>query len=522
MLLSSIKASSAPAADNTNIVFILADDLGITDIGHYARHFTGADAKDLFYETPHLDKLAADGIAFSQSYSNQLCSPTRAAILTGRIASKIGFTTATPNTRTWHNQGLEPPAGHNPHDVIEHKDGLDRARPWINATTNTALDPAIPTWPRVLKNHHSAYLGKWHLGGHGSAERQPKAFGFEEIAYFDSGGSPYFNWQADWNRSKPHFPSMRGDFRIGMAGEQSGRDYLTDDQAFRAVRFIESRRDKTQPFLLYYAPFAVHTPFQAPDETIRHFSAKKQSGHLGRVNATYAAMLKHLDDAVGEIRDALEKTGLAENTILIFTADDGGVEYTDPPATTNRPFKGGKACLYEGGIRVPTIIWQPGRFEGGKWCDAVIDCTDFLPTIAGLTENPAPDDIDGMSILPLLENPAAPWPQRTLVWHYPFNVAVKHPENGEPLSPHSAIRVGPHKLIWDWHGRLSLYHIPDDPFEQNDLAGKQPGLTAQLHQRLKDWLTANVAPRYWPRLDEKVKPTEATRPFPFRDLRGTP
>ncbi|MGB0743516.1 MAG: sulfatase-like hydrolase/transferase [Opitutales bacterium] len=176
-----------------NIVFILADDLGITDINAYARYFNQVKEEDLFYETPHLDRLSADGINFSQAYANQLCSPTRAAILTGRIASRLGVTTATPNTRTYHNQGMRPPAGFDPHDVLEHKDPIRGKRPWINATTNTSVDPEIPNWVSVLETHDCAFLGKWHLGGHGVPERQPAAFGFEELAFYDAGGSPYFN-----------------------------------------------------------------------------------------------------------------------------------------------------------------------------------------------------------------------------------------------------------------------------------------------------------------------------------------
>jgi arylsulfatase A-like enzyme len=510
---------SQAAPEPPNIVFILADDLGITDIGAYARHFTGVKPEELFFETPHLDRLAAGGIAFSQAYANQLCSPTRAAILTGRIASRMGVTTATPNTRTFFNQGTQAPAGFDPHDVVEHKDPVPGKRPWRNATSNTALDPAIPTWPGVVKTHDCVFLGKWHLGGHGVPERQPAAFGFEELAFFDAGGSPYFKWQAQWNRTKPFFPTQPGRFRIGMAGEPPQKDYLTADLGARAVAFIKSRRAVEKPFVLYYAPFAVHTPFQAPQEEVKRFSGKKQRGHLGRDNATYAAMLKHLDDSAGEIRDTLEETDLARNTVLIFTSDNGGVTYTDPPATTNQPFKGGKACLYEGGIRVPAIVWQPGRFEGGKWCDAVIDCTDYLPTVAELTGNKAPADIDGRSILPLLENPESPGSERTLIWHYPFNVQVKHPDNGQPLSPHSAIRVGPHKLIWDWHGKLELYDIPADPFEHRELAKEKPELAAQLHRQLKDWLKANIAPRYWPQRDPSIPEDSANSPFPFRDLR---
>jgi arylsulfatase A-like enzyme len=253
---------------------------------------------------------------------------------------------------------------------------------------------------------------------------------------------------------------------------------------------------------------------------VKHFSEKKQIGHLGRNNATYASMLKHLDDAVGAIRAALEETGLAANTIIIFTSDNGGVTYTEPAATTNPPFKGGKAMLYEGGIRVPTIVYQPGRFTGGKWSNAVIDCTDFLPTVAELTGNTAPEKIDGQSFVPLLKDPSSPGPERTLIWHYPFNVKVNHPNNGQPLSPHSGIRVGDHKLIWDWHGKLELYNIPADPTESNDLAAKNPELTAQLHQQLKDWLSKNVAPRYFPKRDQTVSPEDATSSFPFKDLRS--
>ncbi len=519
-LILALSLAMACAAEKTpNIVFILADDLGITDINAYALHFTDAKPDELFYETPHLDKLVADGIAFSQSYSNQLCSPTRAAVLTGRIASRLGVTTATPNLKTYFNQNQEPPAGHSPHDVISHEDPIKGKRPWINATSNTALDPSTPTWPKVLKTHDCAFLGKWHLGGHGAADRQPAAHGFEELAFFDSGGSSYFKWQKLWDRKNPFFPKMNSEFRIGMAGQPTGQDYLTDDLSVRAVQYIESRRAKEKPFVLYYCPFAVHAPFHAPEAEVKRFAAKKQLGHLGRDNATYAAMLKHLDDSVGQILAALEKSGLAQNTVLIFTSDNGGVTYTKPPATTNSPFKGGKACLYEGGVRVPTIVWQPGRFEGGRWSDAVIDCTDFLPTVAELTGNQAPKDIDGQSMLPRLTTPNSPGPERTLIWHYPFNVSVLHPDNGEPLSPHSGIRVGPHKLIWDWHGKLELYHIPDDPFEQHDLSNKNPEITSKLHRQLKDWLKQNVAPRYWPQRNEFVTPADATKPFPFRDLR---
>ncbi|MGB6220188.1 sulfatase [Haloferula sp.] len=515
-------ANAETAVTPPNIVFILADDLGITDINAFASHFTGEDPDKLFYETPNLDQLVKDGIPFSQSYANQLCTPTRAAILSGRIASRLGITTATPNTQTYFNQGMTVPEGANPHDAFAHKDAIKAPQAWINANSNTALDPTIPTLPRVLSTHDSALIGKWHLGGHGVSKLQPSAHGFRELAFHDAGGSVYFNWQNSWNNRKPSFPKQPGEYRIGQAGKPSGEDYLTDDLSLRACNYIREQAKRpagAKPFLLYYCPFAVHTPIQAPPESITKFENKPQKGHLGHDNPTYAAMLAHLDQSIGDIRRTVEETGLTNNTILIFTSDNGGVEYTNPVATDNQPFKGGKACLYEGGVRVPTVILWPGRFDGGTWCDQVIDATDFLPTLAELTGNPLPEDLDGKSAVPLLENPTKEQPARTLYWHYPFNVIVKHPDHGTPLTPHSAIRVGDHKLIWDWHGSLELYEIPNDPYEQTNLAAQKPELTKALHQQLKNWLKDNVAAPYFPAPNPGFDPAAPGQAFPFVDLR---
>lgn len=505
-----------------NVILIVADDLGIVDIGAYARHFTGATADELFYETPHLDDLVEAGVPFSQSYANQLCSPTRAAILSGRIASRLGFTTATPTTRTYYNQGMTPPNGCGLHDAFDHKDPIPGPKAWRNAHSNTALDPTLPTLPRVLATHDAAFLGKWHLGGHGVASLQPAAHGFEELAFFDAGGSPYFNWRPAWNSVTPPFTTMPGPYRAGTAGEASGENYLTDDLSERACRYIRGRGAlgvEARPFFLLYCPFAVHTPIQAPEETVRHFVGKPQRGHLGHNHPTYAAMLKHLDDSIGAIRATLKEAGLEQNTLLVFTSDNGGVEYTSPAATDNQPFLGGKACLYEGGIRVPTIFHWPGRFEGGRWCDEVFDATDFLPTLAEATGNKPPGEIDGRSAVPLLEDPSKDAAPRVLYWHYPFNVIVKHPRRGTPLTPHSAIREGALKLIWDWQGKLELYDIESDPYEARDLADERPDEARRLHEKLKAWLRENVGDCYFPTRDPDFDAEAFEGPVPFRDLR---
>ncbi|MFK7912118.1 MAG: sulfatase [Akkermansiaceae bacterium] len=507
-----------------NIVFILADDLGIMDIVAFATHFTDTPAADLYYETPNLDKLAREGVSFSQSYANQLCSPTRAAVMTGRVASTLGFTTATPNTKTYYNQGRETPDGCSPHDAYDHKDAIKFPMAWLNGHSNTGLDPKLPTLPKVLKTHDSYFIGKWHLGGHGADHLQPAAHGFHEIASLDAGASAYFNWQRAWNNRKPAFVTMPGKFRAGTAGKPPHQRYLVDDLAERISQFLKdhSKKKKTnpaaKPFFLYYCPFAVHTPFQAPETTVDYFTTKKTRGTLGHKHPTYAAMLKHLDASIGKIRQTLHETGLAEDTLIIFTSDNGGVKYTQPAATDNQPFVGGKATLYEGGIRVPTIAYWPGKTAAGKWCDQVIDCTDFLPTLAQVSGNEIPKGVDGISMLDLALKPDKTRPERTLYWHYPFNVIVKHPLRGTPLSPHSAIRVGPHKLIWDWHGKLELYHIPNDPHEKTDLSTKHPELTKKLHIQLKQWLRTNVSNCCFPRKNPDFDKSDKRLTLPFTDL----
>ena len=504
-----------------NIVFILADDLGITDVNAFASHFTGEPGSKLFYETPNLDRLVAKGISFSQAYANQLCSPTRAAILTGQYASRHGFTTATPRTSTYYNQGLPAPEGFSPHDVLEHKDPIKEPQAWINGRTNTALSPELPTLAKVLKTHEASFIGKWHLGGHGALGQQPAAHGFQEIAYFDAGGSSYFNWAKGWNQKAKPWPKMpQVEFTTGDAGPAPYAPYLTDDLTERAISFLKTKSGQKdgKPFFLYFCHFAVHTPIEAPAKSIAHFKGKPQKGHLGHNNETYAAMVKHLDDSVGRIMETLEESGLAENTLLVFTSDNGGVEYTNPAATDNAPFKGGKACLYEGGVRVPLTVFQPGKFEGGKWCHSPVNCVDFLPTLAALTGNQAPENLDGRDLTPLLPNPDAPQAERTFIWHYPFNVIVKHPDNGFPLTPHSAIRVGPHKLIWDWHGKLELYDITKDPYEKSDLASSNPELTSKLHKQLRLWLKENVKAQYFPVSNPAYTAEGDTRPYPFKDL----
>jgi arylsulfatase A-like enzyme len=536
LLCSAVWAEAPP-----NVVVILADDLGIVDINAYAERYTGVDRSQMFYETPSLDRLVREGTSFSQAYACHLCSPSRASLLTGKYAARIGFTTAVGgNVRTFYNQGIEPPGGYVAQDAVEWKDSIGIQQALLNGTTRDALASGHPldlgqdemTLAEAMPKHESAFIGKWHLGGHGSDGWQPKDQGFDQIAYFDEGSSPYFNWRQVWDNRALKFPKMpQAELLKGKAGPNHGEDYLTDELTEHAIDFIRQRGSTNgkvaKPFFLYLSHFAVHTPFQATSDDIAHFEQKSTRGWNQHSNAVYAAMLRRMDVSVGRVLDAIDSAGLDENTLVVLMSDNGGVTYSSPVATHNAPFKGGKALHFEGGIRVPLVLRWKGRIGSNVWSNVPVDCNDIFPTVldlAGYDIAPFIRDggIDGRSIAPLLtdlDNSLGHYPRDTFFWHYPLNVIVKNPEDGLPSAPSSAIRQGDWKLIYDWSGKLRLYNIKADPFEKNELSESMPQKAELLFHQLNDWLDANVEVEYMPALNPDYDPTKESRSRPFIDLR---
>jgi len=520
-----------------NIIFILADDFGIMDIQSYAHHFTKTDTTKMFYETPNIDRLMDEGTSFSQAYANQLCSPTRVGILTGKYAGRMGFTTAMPPLPTYYNQNLPVPEGYNTHDVLGHKDDIKIAQALNNGISNSALPAGTAidqgrdevTIAESLKDYSSAFIGKWHLGGFGAEGYQPGNQGFIPLAWFDAGGSVYYNWRKEWNnKSKKTFPKMPQDeWEIGDAGEESGEKYLTDDLTLKALNFIEKRsKVKDKPFLLYFSHFAVHSPYQGKEGEVAHFEGKATKGWNNHKDPVYASMIKSMDRSVGQILNKLKEMGIEENTLVVFMSDNGGIDSKITPkgeGTDNGPFLGGKACLTEGGIRVPLIFRWKGKIEAGKWVDVPVDYTDLYPTLmeaAGYDFKRITDklSLDGQSIMPLfsdIENKHKSYTKKTHYWHYPFNVIYNSPFDGLPLTPNSAIRDGDYKLIFDWYGRFYLFNIEKDPYEKNNLAEKMPDLANKMHKKLMVWLEANVDKRYWPTINEKYDPKKEVRKTPF-------
>lgn len=523
-----------------NIIFILADDYGIMDSQAYAAKFSKTKPSDMFYETPNIDRLVSEGTAFSQAYANQLCSPTRASILTGKYAGRVGFTTAMPLRKTYYNQDLEVPEGHYVHDVLEHKDPIKIEQALSNGISNSA----VPTGSAIdggrdelsiaeaLKDYHSGFIGKWHVGGFGAKGYQPKDQGFEPIAWFDAGGSPYFNWRGTWNnKTNKRYPLMTAeDLEIGNAGKNTGENYLTDDLTQQALQFIEEKsKIKNKPFFLYFSHFAIHTPYQGKKEEVFFFENKKTKGWNGHKDPVYAAMIKSLDRSVGAILNKLEALNIEENTLVVFMSDNGGIDAELTPndkGTNNDPFLGGKACLTEGGIRVPLIFKWKGKVQEGKWVDVPVDCTDIYPSLLEAAGYNAKiivkkNNLDGESLIPVLSdinNEKQSYSKKTHYWHYPFNVIYNSPYEPFALTPHSAIRDGDYKLIYDWYGRLHLYNIEKDPFEKHNLIDNNPELKEALFAKLMDWLQLNIDKRYWPTVNKNYNPKKEVRDVPFVDM----
>jgi len=460
--------------------------------------------------------------------------------MTGKYASRLGFTTAMPPRKTYYNQNLPVPDGYLANDVLKHKDPIRIEQALNNGISNSAVFAGSVvdngkdevSIAEALLAYHSAFIGKWHIGGFGAEGYQPIDQGFKPLAWYDAGGSAYFNWKKAWDtKEKTRFPKMPQEFsEIGDSGKETGEDYLTNDLTVQALDYIERRsKIKEEPFFLYFSHFAVHAPYQGKEDEINYFKYKPTKGWNNHKDPVYASMIKTMDWSVGQILKKLEDTGLDKNTLVVFMSDNGGIDSKITPrggGTDNSPFLGGKACLTEGGIRVPLIFRWKGKLKEGQWVDVPIDCTDIYPTLldaAGYDSKSISktNSLDGQSILGLLtdnKNERNTYTKTTHYWHYPFNVIYNSPYEPYALTPHSAIRDGDYKLIFDWYGRTHLYNIAVDPFERNDLSLEKKNLHKQLFEKLMTWITVNVEKRYWPTINPDYKAAEEVRKEPFHDL----
>ncbi len=417
-----------------NFIVILADDLGATDLA-----CTGSP----FYETPHLDRLAAEGLKFTTAYAAcTVCSPTRASLLTGQYPARLHLTDWIPGHRRPHARLRVP-------DCRQH----------------LPLPGEVPNLAHRLRKagYATASIGKWHLGG---PEYPPERQGFDLNV-------------AGTDRGQP--PSYFAPYRLPTLPDGPPGEYLTDRESAEACGFVERHRDR--PFFLYLAHHAVHTPLAAPPDRVAYYERKARRVGGPQTNAVYAAMIEGLDRSVGRLRQTLDRLGLADRTVLIFTSDNGGLlGGPHQPVTSNLGLRAGKGSAYEGGVRVPLMVLWPGVTRPGRPCAAPVITPDLYPTvleIAGLADAPG-HAVDGISLVPLLRGARGPRRDR-LYWHYPHY----HPGGA---TPYGAIRAGDWKLIEFFEtGRLELYHLGRDPGETTDRAAADPGRARRLQRELAAW-----------------------------------
>ena len=436
--LQAFHSANAQAARPLNFVFILADDLGWTDLGCYGSKY---------YQTPNIDRVAAEGMRFTDAYAAcPVCSPTRASILTGKYPTRLNLTDFIPGRPQW-------PAAKLLSAPFRHELPLEET------TIAELLRPS---------GYRSASIGKWHLG---NPPFTPENQGFDLNIAGSYRGAPV---------------SYFGPFDLPGLKDSRPGEYLTDRLTDEAIRFIEA--SKAGPFFLYLPHFTVHLPLQAKPEVEEKYRKLTHPDQLQH-NPTYAAMVEALDQSVGRIMRKLEELKLAENTVVFINSDNGGLLYESASrdnVTSNRPLRAGKGHLYEGGIREPLIVRWPGVAKPGSVCNTPVLSIDYFPTIREMAGARGTSQPDGASLVPLLRGGKAP-DREALFWHYPH-----YSNQGGP--PSGAVRAGSFKLIEFYEdNRLELYNLHDDPGERNNLASAQPGKTQELHALLKNWRTETGA-----------------------------
>lgn len=424
-------------ASKPNIIYILADDLGWTDTGAYGSRY---------YETPHIDRLTASGMKFTAYHNCQNCQPTRAALMTGQYSPRTGiYTVGNIDRFDWKSRPLRP---------VDNVIALPKDR-------TTIADQL------KLVGYRTGMFGKWHLGN--GTQSHPSKRGFEEAIV--SNGK-HFDFETD--------PKVDIPPGIYLA------DFLTD----RAEEFI--RRHREEPFFLYLPHFGVHSPHEAKPELIEKFKAKPGVG--GHNNPTYAAMIYSVDESVGRILQLLDELKLSDNTIVIFSSDNGGVGgyvregiKQSGDITDNQPLRSGKGSLYEGGTRDPFVVRWPGVTQAGSVCDVPTIHVDVFPTLLEMSGAPKPAHIlDGESLVPLLLDPQADLRREAIYQHFPGYLGAGI--NQWRTKPVGTIIAGDWKLMEFFEdGRLELYNLRSDLGETKNLAADMPQKREELHSKMIAW-----------------------------------
>ena len=471
LMLSLLSVGFCSAVEKPNIVLILADDLGWSDTS-----LTGSK----YYKTPNIERLAKRGVFFSNAYSaSPLCSPTRCSIMTGQNPARTGFTSPTGHLvpeimKASVNHGAKP---------------TDRQ---IGCTSITRMSTDHFTLAEALKEggYATGHFGKWHLG---REPYSPLQHGFDVDIPHWYGPGPAGSFVAPWK-----FPDFK---------EKYPKEHLEDRMSDEAVNFMEV--NCKIPFFLNYWQFSVHAPFDAKAELIEQYK-KTRDPKNPQQSPTYAAMIHSMDDGVGKILDTLDRLGIAEKTIIIFYSDNGGNMYNvvdEGTATSNAPLRGGKASMYEGGIRIPGIVCWPGVTKGGTVNDSLVQSEDLYPTILEMAGLPARPEqaLDAFSMVPAIKGGEG-------LRKATFSFFPHAPHVPEWLPPSVCVRSGDWKLIRIFHDapggghRYELYNLVSDIGERNNLAASQPERVQAMDAMIEKFLTETsaVVPQPNPKFDPET------------------
>jgi arylsulfatase A-like enzyme len=432
---------SKTAPERPNIVLFYIDDLGWKDTG-----YMGSD----YYETPNIDKLAGNGLVFTDAYSNAPnCAPSRACLMSGQYTPRHGIYTVGNADR-----------------------GNEEIRKLIPVENTETLDLNVVTLAEALKTrgYKTIHLGKWHLGDSTTVQNQ----GFD----YNIGG---------YSRGGPYLGGYHSPYAYPNLVENDSGRYLTDHMTQKATAFID--QNKNNPFFMYFAHYAVHTPIEGRNDLIQKYENKKK-GTLHN-HAEYASMVASVDLSMGQIYDQLEQLNLLEKTLIVFYSDNGGVM----GYTSMKPLRGYKGTIYEGGIRVPMAMFWKGNIKPGT-TDYPVMGTDLYPTVLNITGTTMPDQqLDGIDISRMLHGHKMD-KRGPVFWHFPAYL------QGEPgisdnmrIRPCSAIRDGKYKLIEYYeNGKIELYDLEQDIGESNNLVNELPEVKEELHQKLKSWISETNAP----------------------------
>lgn len=429
------KALAQSEKKKPNIIFILADDLGYKDLSCYGNPFN---------KTPHLDALAKQGTRFSQAYvASPICSASRAALLTGKHPARLHLTNYLIGLRT------------------------DSLSPVLPAVYKHYLPSKEVTLAQLItrQGYTSGIVGKWHLGTGDSISPLKRGFGYERL--IGKNGLDYYNYSIT-SAGKTVF-------------EDDGKNYLTDKLTDYGLEFIEE--NKSKPFFLYLAYSAPHVLIVPKGEKLRKYFMEYNKLD-GKYNPYYAAMLESLDEGVGRIVDKIKALGLDDNTIIVFTSDNGGVGLNElgPIPTNMDPLRAWKGHVYEGGVRVPAIVRWPGKVPAGTINDNYFTNLDYMPTLLeAIGAEKAPIDIDCKSVLSTFFRPKEKLQHNPLFFHYP------HFSN-QMGRPSGAVRSGDYKLVESYEtGKTELFNLSEDISESKDLSKKLPVKVKELHTLLVNW-----------------------------------